>query len=227
MGVARKSVLAGVLLIGALGAAHAGTVTASLDIISTPKIGSGVLGTVTLTQNGSDEVDIAVLLAAETDFVSTGRPHHAFVFNLDLTTPYTVAITSPTGGIFTLAGANPENTPYGTFSNGINCPGCGPGASHANPGPLDLAVTDSSGISIADFIPNCDGYYFSADVIGPAGGTGDIATRSLSTDKESVPEPSVLVLLGVGLAGLAAARRRPEATSPTLLPAGRAARFVA
>jgi hypothetical protein len=160
-----------------------------LNIISSSTIGTGTLGTVTLTQNGADEVDVSVNLAAGTDFVSTGGPHDAFVFNLNVS-GYTVAITSPTGGIFSLAGTGISNTPYGSFTYGIDCPGCAPGGSNANPGPLDFKVTDASGISIGNFIANSGGYYFSADVIGPSGGTGNIA---------GAPGP----IAGAGLPGLA------------------------
>jgi hypothetical protein len=163
-----------------------------LNVISKGTIGSGTLGTVTLTQNGADEVDVAVNLAANTDFVSTGGPHNAFVFNLNVS-GYTVAITSPAGGIFSIPGGT-SNTPYGSFTYGIDCPGCGPGASNANAGPLDFKVTDTSGLGISNFIANSDGYFFSADVIGPGGGTGNIA----STSVRGAPGP----IAGAGLPGL-------------------------
>jgi hypothetical protein len=175
--------------------AHASSVS-DLDVISASNIGSGNLGTVTLTQNGADEVDVAVTLATDTAFVDTGGPHNAFAFNLSIAGA-TVAVTDPTGKIFSVGGGG-SNTPYGSFTNVIDCPGCGPGASHANPGPLDFTVTDLSGISISDFIANGLGYFFSADVIGPAGQTGDIAANSLSP----TPLPDSLPLFVSGLAGL-------------------------
>ncbi|MFY9287675.1 MAG: VPLPA-CTERM sorting domain-containing protein [Alphaproteobacteria bacterium] len=190
-----------------------------LDVISSPSIGSGTLGTVMLTQNGVNQVDVKVTLAANTAFVSTGGPHHAFTFNLNLLTPYTVSITSPLSG-FTLSGPNPTNTPYGVFTNGIDCPGCGPGASNAKPGPLEFSVMDSSGVSISNFVANLlkdgsTGYFFSADVIGPAGSTGNIAAirtgggGPLST----VPLPAALPLFGGSLLALAYAARRKKAAA--------------
>jgi hypothetical protein len=206
-----RTLLAGTVAIAALVGltmpASAGpTITANLDKISKIDIGSGTLGTVALAQNGANEVDVVVTLLDPTKFVSTGGKHHAFAFNIDLLTTYAIAITSPTGGIFTVPGGSGENTPYGTFTDVIDCPGCGPGASDANPGPLKFTVTDMSGISTTDFTSNKDLYYFSADVIGPNGGTGNIAANKISSTP--VPEPASMALLGAGLLGIGLVRRK-------------------
>lgn len=204
--------------------ARAGAIIYNLDQISSSGIGSGTLGTVALSQNGQNEVDVAVTLSPGTAFVSTGGPHNAFVFNLDLATEYAVRITSPSDDSFVLGGQNRSNTPYGRFSYAIDCPGCGPGASHANPGPLSFKVIDEHGISAADFVANSDGFFFSADVIGPGGNTGNIAgdgaitVLSLASTRPSVPEPGSLPLLGAGVVALGCVlrqRRRPNARAGT------------
>ena len=59
------------------------------------------------------------------------------------------------------------------------------------PGPLELKITDASGISLNDFVANADGYFFAADVIGPSGGTGAIAADKITA---TVPEPPSLAL---------------------------------
>ena len=206
-----QTVLTGVSLLAMAASIQAQVITSNLDQISSPTIGSGTLGTVTLTQNGANEVDVAVALAGSTAFVSTGGPHNAFVFNDNLTSAFNVAITSPTGGFFALGGTGVSNTPFGTFSIGIDCPGCGPGASNANSGPLDFTVTDSSGISVSNlFQQNSSGNYFSADVIGPAGGTGNIAANSgtlQAPEMDSSTAAGGLTLLLGGLAVLRGRRR--------------------
>ena len=185
--------------------ALATSITSSLNIISSSSIGSGSLGVVTLTQNSLDQVEINVALAPNTAFVSTGGSHNAFAFNFDVLTPYTITINSPTSGIFVYDGTG-SNTPYGTFINVIDCPGCGPGGSNAYPGLLDFMVTDTSGLSLNDFIANSGGYYFSADVIGPSGGTGNIASNLISP----IPEPRTyaMLLAGLGLIGFTVHRRK-------------------
>jgi hypothetical protein len=186
--------------------ANADSITSSLDIISSPSIGSGSLGVVTVTQNSFDSVGFNVTLAPDTAFVSTGGPHHAFAFNTNLVTPYTIAFNNPVNGMFVYSSGSGNNTPYGIFSGIIDCPGCGPGASNAYSGVLDFTITSASGIDLSNFIANSSGYFFSADVIGPSGGTGNIAANAVSP----VPEPQTyaMILAGLGLIGLTARRRK-------------------
>ena len=182
----------------ALGAPAGASSVFDLNIISTanPPIANPgtLLGTVTLTQVGANEVDVVVALM-NASFVSTGGPHNAFAFNLS-DAPTSITITSPPTPLnFFSVGASGSNTPFGAFTNVITCPGCGPGASNANAGPLSFAVTDLDGISINDFIANAGGYFFSADVLGPSGGTGNIASNGVS----EAPLPAALPLFATGL----------------------------
>lgn len=185
--------------------ARAASFTSSLDVISDPSIGSGSLGTVTVTENNAHVVEFNVTLAPDTAFVSTGGPHNAFTFNLDLLTPFTLAFVSPTNGMFVYDGGPAINTPFGTFANAIDCPLCGPGASNAYSGVLDFTITDASGINLNNIVANSLGYYFSADVIGPSGGTGNIASTI-----SPVPEPKsyAMFLAGLTLIGFTARRRK-------------------
>lgn len=163
----------------------------------------GPFGTVTLTQNGVNQVDVAVNLTSGTYFVSTGTTstHNGFVLNLDLGS---YAISNLTSG-FTWVSGSGTNVPYGTFNTLIECTVCGSGGSNKQPGPLDFSVTSGSGISFSDFTPSTGkggGYYFSADVWNN-GYTGNVATTM-----SAVPEPRTyaMLLVGLGLIGLVARR---------------------
>lgn len=201
--------MVGILLALPIESARADMVS-YLDHISSPAIGSGTLGAVELTQPNANQINVKVTLSSNTKFVSTGGPHHAFTFNLNLANPFSITINNPPG-MFSVAAPNPVNAPYGIFTNGINCPGCGPGASHANPGPLEFSIFSITGIGFTNFVANANGYFFSADVLGPSGGTGNIASNSIATMPPAVPLPAALPLFAMGVIGLAAARRRRSA----------------
>jgi len=173
------------------------TKTYNLDIISTPTIGSGILGTVTLSQYSLDEVYVAVTLVDDTGFVRTGGPHHAFSYTLDMNpSEYSVSYLYPSN-MFT-AVSDITNTPFGSFTEGFNCTGCGNGGSSPYYDTLYFSIYSASGISISDFVANSLGYVFAADVIGPEGGTGNIAAGPEAV----APLPPALLIFASGLAGL-------------------------
>ena len=198
------------LSVVALGMAFSGSVFAApvtetfiLNQISSPTIApwGADLGTVTLTQTNADEVDVSLLLSKTAFFVSTGGPHNAFTFNLDLAGS-AVALTGSTANDFSVETGSVANAPYGTYTNGILCPACGPGASKAKNVPLTFTIRNSSGLNFNSFTKSTGtggGYYFSADVLGPSGGTGNIAANV-----SAVPEvsPVAMLLIGLGLGGI-------------------------
>lgn len=184
--------------------AQAGPISvAKLSVISSRSIGSDILGTVTLTQNGANEVDVDVSLIAHTDFINSGGPHTPFTFDLNVA-PDSILVTSPLGGLFFPNYSGGANAPYGSFNYAIDYTGQN-GGGHGNHGPLDFQVRRAAGISLANFIANGSGYLFSADVLGPAGRTGAIAANLVTVS--DVPEPATIALLGGGLVALGVARR--------------------
>jgi hypothetical protein len=199
-----------VLTFGMAAPASASTVY-DLDVISASNIGTGNQGTVTLTQNGADQVNIVVSLVPGVLLVNTGGPHTPFVFDLaSAVSGAIVSITSTNSPSFFVATGSQQATPDGTFTNGIGYNGSNGGVGHGSAGPLDFSVTDASGITISDFIANGDGYFFAADVLGTGGNTGTVgANVALST----TPLPAALPLFagGLGVLGLFGRRKKQKA----------------
>ncbi len=178
----------------------------SFDLTSdhcTGGCGTQPFGTVTLTQNGTT-VDVTVHLNSPNEFVKTSSADdQAFKFNatgvvlgditVDAHTPALIADT----GVF-----NGDGT--GSFAFGIAAPSQGSGGS--DPFSSDI-VFHVANATIADLtVPNNLGNIFVADIIGSTGNTGPVDAEGTST-VPVVPEPGMLILLGMGMTAVGVASR--------------------
>jgi hypothetical protein len=155
-------------------------------------------GSVTLTQSGTS-VNVDVVLNFGSRFIeSANGGGELFLFNDSLAgstiTNVTAAPNTPAGlltGFTNLA----VSTSGGTFTASVECvvaTQCD-GASTPDMTSLSFTVTNATVAQLE--VPNAAGNAFFADILAPT----------------AAPEPATLAVLGVGLAGLAFAKRRQTA----------------
>jgi hypothetical protein len=207
---ATGSTLAGALaLIGVLAVSSgAQAAVATIDLNnydSTVNSPAGqTLVTMTVTDLSSGGVSVSYALdAPATFFASTGGGHITAAFNLDTTiTAADITDTTPSSPGFSIVipvTGVPGGTGsgFGDFTAGLQ--GDWTGTSNHFAGPITF---DISGVSVADFVANSDGFFAVADALGNRG-TGDIGGKGeMINPVIPVPEPSTWAMLLLGFAGL-------------------------
>src|SRR5581483_3498356 len=146
--------------------------------------GKAPFGTVSLAQ-GTNSVSVTVTLAANENFAGTGAGD-ALEFNVKGNP--TIETTSITNG-FAIGPAPDTASTFGSFLESVTCDKISMGCKGGNgpTGPLSFTV-QLNGITLNDFVANDKGYYFSADILGNNGNTGNVAALAGVTVHQT-PEP--------------------------------------
>jgi hypothetical protein len=167
--------------------------------------------TVTLTDEGSGSSEFVLVnetLNTDEEFVGTGAGD-SLEFNINFTgliTLTSLEITNLTAG-FTAGNAADSAAGIGDFSDYVTCSSC-TGGNPGQPTSLSFDLSSTAGaITTASFIADSAGYYFSSDIKGNNGKTGNVASNTAGTIS-ATPEPATFGLIGLSLTALGLLRRK-------------------
>lgn len=198
--------LFGAALLVAMVPAQASTLQYSLSISGcSSSCGTPPFATILLDQTSATAVTVTETLKAG-ELYAGGGAGDALGFNL-LGGAATISNLS-TG--FEVGPANTKYSTFGDFQYSIKCTICKGGQDTNAPGPLSFVVSRASGLTLADFTVNADGFYFASDIVGTTGATGNVGTAGPSVPSTATPEPVSMLLAGAGLLGLGLVRRFPR-----------------
>lgn len=200
------------LLASAASSARADTIF-TLDQNFTACCGTVPAGTVTLHQNGTNDVTVTVQLANEYSFRTAPDANHVGLdFDLSGVSGTIAAanfMSGPQAQTFSFLGAGTYSAPpFGNFEYAVKCTTCSTGAP-ANPTQMLSFDLTGTGLTESSFVSNGNAY-FALDVIGylncgKSCGTGNVGASNPGT---VTPEPSSLVLFGTGVLGVAGLLRK-------------------
>lgn len=175
--------------------------------------GTAPYGTVTLTQVNPTTVNVLVNLA--TGIVFADSSGEALTFEISSSVIGAITIDSFNSSDYGVGPAPRMASTFGTFDYSVSCVTC-TGGNPGNPsGPMSFDVSAVSGLTIADFIKNGNGYYFATDIRGLNGNTGNVGVIFDPIFQDDVPEPATVAFSAAGLLGLIAIRRHRSTRSRT------------
>jgi len=156
------------------------------------------MGTVTLTQNGANSVDVTVALVSPLKFVNTGL-QETIDFNLNVSGPISASGFSNSNFSLssTTAGSNHFDG-FGNFQYAIML-NTAQGAGGAQASPLTFTVTRAGGLLESNFSANAVGAIFGVDVYNSVNGN----TGPIGTTGSNIPDGGTTsTLLGLSMLGL-------------------------
>lgn len=178
--------------------------------------GAAPYGTITLVDNGTGAsafVSVNETLGAHEEFARTGAGDA-----LEFSVLGAIAIGDITSG-FDIGPAPDSASSFGSFLASVTCTVCKGGQTTNPPGPLSFTVSSENGVTTDSFIANAKKFFFTSDIVGTTGNTGNVAAMlGLGPDAPAAPEPGTMLLTLSGLAltcaGLISRKRNAACQRP-------------